>query len=99
MVVIKSTIRPERKSKSAQRSIFNERLVLLRMAIKESKQLLMKMTIAKAAPLSINDDSLRLDILTEVNTMKQNPNKLAEVFKMCGDLFPCSSFINQFLQT
>lgn len=51
----------------------------------------MLLTIKKIVPIpvssSIMDTSLYFDILREVNTTKQNPNKLEEVFKMCSDLF------------
>jgi hypothetical protein len=63
------------------------------MARKDNKQLLIKIIMASAAPSSINEDSLRFEILTEVKTIKQNPNKLAEVFKICGALFVLSVFI------
>lgn len=35
---------------------------------------------------SISVASLYFEILREVNTIKQNPNRLEEVFKICGDL-------------
>lgn len=90
IVVIKRTIRPDRKSISAVCSNFFEGKFVPRMAKNDNKQLVMKRIIAKAAPSSIKDDSLSFEIFTEVNTMKQKPIKLAEVFKICGDL---SSFI------
>ena len=93
MVVIKSTIRPKRNKISAIFSIFFERTVVLRIAKKDKIQLVIKMIIASAAPSSINEDSSSLEILTDVKTIKQKPNKLAEVFKICGDLFELSSFI------
>lgn len=62
-------------------------LVLFLIAKNDNKQLIIKITIAKAAPSSINVDSCNLATLTEVKTIKQKPNKLAEVFKICGDLF------------
>jgi hypothetical protein len=93
MVVINKTINPKRNKISASLSIFVARAVVLRMARKDNKQLLIKMIIAKAAPSSIKDDSSSFEILTDVKTMKQNPNKLAEVFKICGDLFSFSTFI------
>ena len=86
-MVIKSTINPQRNKISAVLSNLFEFTFLLRMARKDNKQLLMKITIAKAAPSSINVDSCSLATLTEVKTIKQKPNKLAEVFKICGDLF------------
>lgn len=62
-------------------------LVLFLIAKNDNKQLIIKITIAKAAPSSIKVDSCNLATLTEVKTIKQKPNKLAEVFKICGDLF------------
>lgn len=86
-MVIKSTIKPAKNSTSANFSNLTDCAVSFRIARKENKQLLIKITMAKAAPSSIKEDSLRFDIFTDVNTMKQKPNKLAEVFNMCGDLF------------
>jgi len=97
MVVIKSTIKPQRKRVSAVRSNLVALAVLLLMAKKDNKQLLIKMIIAKAAPSSIKDDSCSLETLTDVKTIKQKPNKLAEVFKICGDLFELSSFIRNYI--
>lgn len=86
IVVIKSTINPQRNKISAMRSnLFEFELFL--MAKNDNKQLLIKITIAKDAPSSIKVDSCNLATLTEVKTIKQKPNKLAEVFKICGDLF------------
>lgn len=82
MVVMKRTINPNKNNKSAARSSFFEAILMFLIAKKDNKQLAIKTIIAKAAPSSINDDSLRFEILTEVNTMKQNPIKFAEVFKM-----------------
>jgi hypothetical protein len=95
IVVINRTMRPEKKQRSANRSSFAPRAVLLRMARKDNKQLLMKITMAKAAPSSINDDSVSAEILTDVNTIKQNPSRLAEVFKICGELLFLSLFITR----
>ena len=38
------------------------------------------------------ETALYLDILREVKTTKQNPNKLEEVFKMCSDLLLAIKF-------
>ena len=86
MVVIKSTINPPRNAISALSSSFGARGFLLRSARKESKQLVIKNTIAIAAPSSIADDSDSFETFTDVNTIKQKPNKLADVFKICGAL-------------
>lgn len=93
IVVTKSTIKPQRNKISAIRSNFVEFRLLLLIERNENKQLLIKIIIASAAPSSIKDDSSSLETLTEVKTMKQNPNKLADVFKIWGDLFSLSSFI------
>lgn len=82
MVVIKSTIKPQRKRVSAVRSNLVALAVLLLIAKKDNKQLLIKMMIANAAPSSIKEDSCNFETLTEVKTMKQKPNKLADVFKI-----------------
>ena len=82
MVVMKSTIKPQRKSVSAVRSNLAAFAVLLLIARKDNKQLLIKMIIANAAPSSIYDDSCNFETLTDVKTMKQKPNKLADVFKI-----------------
>ncbi len=93
MVVINKTINPKRNKISAPRSNLFELVAVFRMARKDNKQLLINTMMAKAAPSSIKDDSSSFEILTEVRTMKQNPNKLAEVFKICGDLLSFSIFI------
>jgi hypothetical protein len=50
----------------------------------------MLLTIKKIVPTPVSssmiDTALYFDILREVKTTKQNPNKLEEVFKMCSDL-------------
>ena len=50
----------------------------------------MLLTIKKIVPTpvssSMTDTELYFDILREVKTTRQNPNKLEEVFKMCSDL-------------
>jgi hypothetical protein len=94
MVVKNNTIKPQRKKISARFSNLSARLsFLFLMDRKESRQLLIKEIIAKAAPSSIKLDSLSFVILTEVSTMKQKPNRLAEVLSMCGDLLGLSSSI------
>ena len=50
----------------------------------------MLLTIKKIVPTPVSssmiDTELYFDILREVKTTRQNPNKLEEVFKMCSDL-------------
>lgn len=82
MVVIKRTIRPARNKISAKPSILVARVVLLLIERKESMQLDMKMIMARAAPSSIYEDSDSFDIFTDVNTIKQNPNRFAEVLRI-----------------
>lgn len=54
---------------------------------KNEKILLMiKKIVAIPVNSSIIETSLYFDILREVNTTKQKPNKLEEVFKICSDL-------------
>ena len=90
---MKRTIKPNKNKISALRSIFSALAVVLRMPRKDNKQLLINTIIAKAAPSSIKVDSVNLEILTDVKTIKQKPNKLADVVKICGDLFSFSIFI------
>ncbi|WP_162796035.1 hypothetical protein [Pedobacter nanyangensis] len=87
MVVNERVIKPQRNKTSASFSNLTERIsILLLIDRKESKQLLMKHIMAKAAPSSIKLASLSLFILDEVSTTKQKPSKLAEVLRICVDL-------------
>jgi hypothetical protein len=56
----------------------------------------MLLTIKKIVPIPVSssmiDTALYFDILREVKTTKQNPNKLEEVFKMCSDLLLAIKF-------
>ena len=56
----------------------------------------MLLTIKKMVPIPVSssmiETALYLDILREVKTTKQNPNKLEEVFKMCSDLLLAIKF-------
>ena len=54
---------------------------------KEKKQLIASKMQATPVTSSIMDVSLTFDILREVKTPRQNPNKLEEVFRICCDLF------------
>ena len=53
-----------------------------RMDKNEKKQHAINKIQATPVTSSILDSSLTFDILSEVNTTKQNPNKLEEVFNM-----------------
>lgn len=48
--------------------------------------LVIKKNVAIPVSSSMIDTSLYFDILREVNTTRQNPSKLEEVFNMCSDL-------------
>ena len=56
----------------------------------------MLLTIKKIVHIPVSssmiDTALYFDILREVKTTKQNPNKLEEVFKMCSDLLLAIKF-------
>ncbi len=82
IVVIKSTNKPNRNKISAKFSSLVDSIFLLRMARNDSIQLIIKITIANEALSSIREDSWSFEIFTEVITIKQNPNKLADVFKI-----------------
>ena len=55
------------------------------------------LTIKKIVPIPVSssmiDIALYFDILREVKTTRQNPNKLEEVFKICSDLLLAIKFI------
>jgi len=57
------------------------------------KQLNINNTKHTAVISSIMVESLNLKILIEVNTRKQNPNKLDAEFNICGDLLSLSSIV------
>ena len=54
------------------------------------------LTIKKIVPIPVSssmiDIALYFDILREVKTTRQNPNKLEEVFKICSDLLLAIEF-------
>jgi len=60
--------------------------LVVRIDKKEKKQLDIKKIQATPVISSILETSLSFDILSEVKTTRQKPNKLDEVFKMCCDL-------------
>lgn len=87
IVATNKTTRPDRNTKSA---IFSRRLLSLcsrRMAIKDNMQLVINSITATTANSSISEPSVRASFFNDVNTIKQMPSKLAEVLRMCGDLF------------
>jgi hypothetical protein len=53
---------------------------------KERIALMIKKIVPTPVNSSIIDTELYFDILREVNTTRQNPTKLEEVFKICSDL-------------
>lgn len=77
----------DRKITSAIYSSLSDfRAFLCRIARKESMQLAINKTHATPVTSSILVEALNFEIRTEVSTTKQKPNKLADVFKICGDL-------------
>ena len=65
----------------------------VRMDKKEKKQLAIRSIHAIPVISSIFDTSLNFDILRDVRTMRQNPNKLDDVFRICCVLvFAISNF-------
>ncbi|WP_293313060.1 hypothetical protein [Pedobacter sp. UBA5917] len=71
-------------------AIFSSRwleVFVLRMAIKDKIQLVIKNITAATANSSMREPSVRASFFKEVSTIKQIPNKFAEVLKICGDLF------------
>lgn len=82
MMVIKRQINPVKKTRSAIFSyliLFNEVLLIER---KDKMLLLINKMVATEVHSSINVVSLNFKTFKEVNTKKQIPSKLAEVFKM-----------------
>jgi len=86
-MVIENRIKsPVRKIISA---IFSKRIPLasvLRIDRKEKMQLAIKNTIATAVSSSIKEPSLNSLTLSDVNTIKQKPSNVAEVFSICGEV-------------
>ncbi|WP_158544397.1 hypothetical protein [Pedobacter miscanthi] len=60
---------------------------VLRIAIKDRIQLVMKNITAATANSSIREPSVSASFFKEVSTIKQIPSKFADVLKICGDLF------------
>jgi hypothetical protein len=86
-VMIKTSDIPAIKILSAIFSYLTERLSLeVRIDKNEKKQLAVKRTQAIPVNSSIFDVSLIAEILSEVKTIRQKPNKLEEVLRMCCDL-------------
>ncbi len=79
--------RPDKKMKSATFSNLWLEVLTLRMAVKDKMQLVIKNITAATANSSISEPSVSASFFKEVSTMKQIPKRLAEVLKICGDLF------------
>ncbi|KQS40560.1 hypothetical protein ASG14_18885 [Pedobacter sp. Leaf194] len=94
IVATKRTTKPDRNTKSATCSSFLLSWRSLRMEIKDRMQLVIKNITAATANSSIKEPSVRFSFLSEVSTIKQIPNKLADVLRICGDLF--SGIVNLF---
>ncbi len=52
---------------------------------KERMQLAINSMLATPVASSILVEALNFEIFIEVSTTRQNPSKLAEVFRICGD--------------
>ena len=74
--------KPIKNKISAYFSYFWPNEVVLRMAKKDKMQLNINENIAKAVSSSISVAAFISRIFLDVNTMKHNPNKFADVFKM-----------------
>jgi hypothetical protein len=69
---------------SAMRSYLTVRISFdVRIEKKEKIQLAINNMHATPVSSSIFDSSLNFDIFNEVRTIRQNPNKLDDVFKIC----------------
>jgi hypothetical protein len=92
-VIVKTNNKAIIKSMSA---IFSYRLLnfsfVVRMERKEKRLLAINKMHATPVNSSINVTSLNLDILSEVKTIRQNPNKLDDVFRMCSDFLFAINF-------
>ena len=89
IVVKKRTNRPNRKIKSADLSNLLFKSLFFLMERKDRMELVMNKIMASAVVSSINVLSCIFDTLMEVSTIKQSPSKVADVFRIWGDLF-CS---------
>ena len=83
-MVMNRQLSPAKKIISAAYSYLSALAVLLRIDKKESMLLLIKRKVATAVHSSIKVVSFSLKTFKEVSTKKQMPNRLAEVFKICG---------------
>ena len=61
-------------------------LILFRIEMNDKTQLVMNIIIAKAVSSSMIVSADLFPIFIEVNTIKQRPNKVAEVLRICGDV-------------
>ena len=93
-IVIPKLINPIKKTISATRSNFSERISLLeRIERKERIQLIINVKADKPVISSMIVAVVNLEILIEVNTTRQNPSRLDELFKICGDFSAAIIFI------
>lgn len=83
---------PTKNKRSAYFSYFSPNTVLLRIARKERMQLNINENMANAVSSSIKVAAFISRIFLEVSTMKHNPSKFADVFKMWCE-FEFLSFI------
>lgn len=87
MVAINNITNPDKNMKSA---VFSNRwleVFVLRIAIKDRIQLVMKNITAATANSSMREPSVSASFFKDVSTIKQIPSKFADVLKICGDLF------------
>jgi hypothetical protein len=92
-VIKKTNIKAIIKIFSAIFSLRTDKFSLLERIDKNER---IALAIKKIVPIPVNssiiETALYFDILREVKTTKQNPNKLEEVFKMCSDLLLAIKF-------
>lgn len=86
MMVINKELKPVKNIISAIFSYLFALLVVLLIDKNENKLLLINIMVAKEVHSSISVVSPNLKTFIDVSTKKQIPSKLAEVFKMCGDI-------------
>ena len=84
-MVINRELKPVKNIISAIFSYLSALSVLLLIDKNENILLLINMIVAIEVHSSMNVTLSNLNIFIDVNTRKQIPSKLAEVFKMCGD--------------
>ena len=85
-MVINRQLNPAKKIISATFSYFADFAEMFRIDRKDKILLHIKRMVATEVHSSINVVPFNFKTFKEVNTRKQIPNKLADVFKMCGAL-------------